>query len=230
VISCAKRFPEQATLLYLGAQKEAQRDGLQIKGNDPHLVSGHLKLFEFMQALRDESRDYVYLSFVREPFERMLSFYHFMRTKKPGASDVIDAALKSDRFHDFLEYLQNYKHMLFSNSQCRYLAANRELGTQDEIRFENVLKALPSELGFRLSTTNECESSYRDVVSEFFRAENTLGYGLEKVSKRTLTGQVDHRARELFRLHNAEDYKLYDFVCSQMRLEDSLSYGQLEDA
>ncbi len=163
---------------------------------------------------RKFERTPVYLSLTRDPVERYLSFFWFMKNhpKAPHHAVIKDCTLA-----DSIGYFTEQKTPLFFNQQCRYLSGG-------EPSFEAAKKRI--EADYLLVADMR---QYDQFIELLFRVNilRSRGYEIVNVGKR---GDKDKPAvqQDIDRIReaNQEDIVLVDYVC---RIFDEL-YAALHDS
>ncbi len=174
----------------------------------PLLFGGHLGLAFW--APRIDGR-VALLSFVREPCERLLSYYRFSRVTR--TRNPTSEAARSRDFAGFLDFLAERRPRILRNQQCRFLADDPQVESALDIRFEQVLAGLEGR-PLMLAPSEHCSALIAELAN---------GLGLEaqavrdvKVSAGASDPVLDAALRERVLDYNREDERLYRFALSRL--------------
>lgn len=150
-------------------------------------------------------KKYIYMTFLRNPIEQVISFYYFTRDRYPGVYDHIT----------FEEYLNDEKYnWTTSNIQTRFLSGS------------------PSEQGDLEKAKNNLENYFSIVgITERFDEslsviKRKLGWNIKSYNNRNVTqsrpniNEISNETIALIKKKNESDIKLYEFA--NKLLDDSL--------
>lgn len=200
--------PERSRFWYTPGERESF-----LTGQDPSLrtlavAGGHFPLHQALDRLPGAG---VFLSFVRHPVDRLVSYYRFAR--RSGASNSTADAARQLELPAFLRFLQRERPRILRNQQCRFLVATAR--EHDDLRcgFAAVEGALQRH-ALHLLPSDRC----RAAIGLIAEAQG-LPPGADIVDKKVSTGGDGARAdaaSEAFILeHNREDLLLFDSVLAQ---------------
>lgn len=176
---------------------------LGLKRNDPDpRTHKHATLFEHMAALGDEADDYFKFSFVRNPWDRLVSAYHYVVERRTGEFPAV-AAHKS--FADFAAAIsrrpEEFLESDYFRPQSSFLiddAGNMPLDFLGKYEtFEDDLQTVLTRLGIRRTLMQHRKRSkhsdyreyydagMRDAIAEIYRKDlEAFGYEFDDGQKR----------------------------------------------
>ena len=97
--------------------------------------------------------DYVYLSFIRDPIKRLISYYRFARVTP--TDNVTTQTAKRATFEQFVDFLAKERKRILINQQCRFLAGDSTTRDDIDIKFSNIELALSDPYIF-VAPTEKC--------------------------------------------------------------------------
>lgn len=151
--------PGQSQFWYSDTQRAAFLAGREYTAGVSSIAGGHFPLY---QGLAAAGPGCTYLSFVRHPVDRLVSFYHFARRTTPKNSTA-EAAQTKD-FLGFLKFLKKQRPRILKNQQCRFLAAEEALHKDLSCCFEEVRKGWQG-LSLVLLPSDQCSSAVQAVAA-----------------------------------------------------------------
>jgi len=203
----------QATFWYSAAQREAFLTAAGAgDDNATRICGGHFAIHDFLQH---RETDPVFLSFVRHPVDRLVSYYLFAR--RSGAGHEAAAAAEALDLYCFLQYLERHRPRILFNQQCRFLSPARELAMSMGVRFAEVEAAWGS-VSLFLAAMTSCDDVIRRV-SVVALGRRVTSLQKRKVTRERPAGLPDERSRQYILDANAEDLKLYQAAGIYRRVE-----------
>ncbi len=158
-------------------------------------ISGLLKL------VGDEADDYYKFAFVRNPWDRFVSAYHYVCQRRPDLTEVSDCGSFDEFMATFARDPDRFLKIRYFIPQSYFLTARSGEMPIDFIgrfeRFDDDLKVVMKQLGLRRSTVRHrkktARSDYRDyfdddsrdvVAQAYARDIELFGYSFEDGSTR----------------------------------------------
>lgn len=111
--------------------------------SDIHLVAGHVVLGHEPRL----SREPVYLTLVRDPVERFLSHFYFLKDLAAGAPEGARSGhpLQNYALDEYVDLLEGCRLRTMNNVQCGYIAGRESFSHARRVIDERVFLAAPSE-------------------------------------------------------------------------------------
>ena len=174
-------------------------------GNGPatRVCGGHFAIHDFLPRCGENA---MFLSFVRHPVTRLVSYYLF--ASRSSARHETANAARELQLYDFLQYLETHRPRILFNQQCRFLSASNDLAQDMAIRFDDVQSAWKG-LTLFLALSSACNDVTRRVAGV------ALNRPVDSVQKRKVTRErprdlPDERSRQYILETNTEDLKLFN--------------------
>lgn len=170
------------------------------KRKDIKLLKGHM-LFGLHEYLSGDSK---YITFLRKPEDRMLSFYHYVK-KRPNHRLYNDIFGKGLSFHEFIEQIDAGD---IHNAQVRWISG-LEHGTDEEM-LEKALKNIETHFAF-VGILEEYDISLL-LLSKIY------GWGIphyKQQNKGTYSAgkkTIEQKTLDLIAEKNGVDIKLYSII------------------
>lgn len=171
------------------------------------LIEGHLS-FGFHRYVPGPS---TYITFLREPIARALSFYHYAKSQR----DHYLYALLNDDQANLKTVLsqQNATNHEFFNLQTSMIAGDEWVDAArpaDRAALERAKQNLRDHFRFA-GLTEDFDASLRRLSRDF--GWKVGSYRKRNVTRRKPDTEIDAETRELLREANALDIELYQFAC-----------------
>ncbi|MGI9604031.1 MAG: sulfotransferase family 2 domain-containing protein [Acidimicrobiales bacterium] len=173
-------------------------------GPGPVVVSGHFQYGPFRDVLAD---DFAYLSFVRDPLERLVSYYRYSQVTP--TDNFIARAARDHDFGGFLHYVDGRRRRIIRNQQTRALAPTSKQADAREVQFRRVKRGLHDDQ-ILVAPTSRCDFLIPLICQAL---EVTITDGRSKVSDGASPVAPTEADRAFVAANNVEDQALYDHVC-----------------
>lgn len=183
------------------------------------------------------NRKVQYLTFLREPVDRAISYYHFIKDVPPEKLHLYKHPFRD--FADSVTLPEFFENQRFNNIQTRYISGflfDRACRYWSTARFEELmLKRAMFNLEFRYASFGLLEF-FNDSLTLIAHemqwlnppAQDTLEpYDRRQTGKRPRLSEVDDRTVSRLRKSNHLDVELYQFACHlfQKRLSQLSEFG-----
>lgn len=199
--------PAKSHFCYRAAERTALLEGSDYNAAKVYIAGGHFPLY---QALAIAGSACTYLSFVRHPVDRLLSFYRFAR-RIPPKNSTAEAARNND-LRGFLAFLDRERPRIIRNQQCRFLATSAAQHDDIHCGFDAVRKQWPG-LALVMLPSEQCTRAITAVAVAIGTEPADQGQPeSRKVSPVEDRVSVDEEARTFIIDRNAEDLRLFRYV------------------
>ena len=189
---------------------EARQRFLSVREYNPQvhrIAGGH---FPLHQALAIAGTGCTYLSFVREPVERLVSYYRFAQ-RTEAQNSTADAARRHD-ISGFLKFLEAERPRILRNQQSRFLARHAGLEQQLDLTLDEVMDSWEA-VDRVVLPAHQCAAAVAAVAQgQGLGAEVKGQLRNQKVSPPSGAGALDERSRQLLLENNRQDLALYELV------------------
>jgi len=169
------------------------------------IAGGHFQLHEVLPRVDPRT---AFLSFVRHPVDRLVSYYRFS-ARTHTRNSTTDAARSRD-LEGFLTFLERERPRILRNQQCRFLSADRGVADNIDVSLQTVQSTWS---GFQplIFTSDRCVAVIEALSSKIGQlTPNTINN--EKVSSAGVETIVTEAARERILMHNCADLALFQTV------------------
>ena len=202
-----KHYEEISNFWYAEDQRSAFLNKLQTEENTKYRISGgHFTLYE--ASKRIESRT-LYLSFVRHPVDRMVSYYNFSRITH--TKNLMSSAAREMDLKDFLHFLEKDRPRILKNQQCRYLSGKESLDDQLDISFADVRQSWQDK-EILVLPSNLCSQVIK-LLSGLIDSNKRMEITNVKVSKINKTKAIDRECIDIIIENNQADLELFNAHC-----------------
>jgi hypothetical protein len=150
-------------------------------------------------------RDIRYITIIRNPLDRMISYYNFVTTFP--AHHHYDEVNEMD-IYAFYEYLESKNDPEYSNLQC-YLITGRASRS-----FEQARDLIDSK--FFAAAPVERSTEFIQYLSLRMGWPKSVPYEVRNISPKKMTSdKIDDNLKKFLLKHNNEDYKLYNYIVNK---------------
>ena len=192
---------------YTEEQRFAFLNELLSEENSKFRISGgHFTLEEASKKVKDGT---LFLSFVRHPVDRLVSYYNF--SKVTHTENLTSSAARGMDLKNFLLFLEKKRPRILKNQQCRFLSGLKSLDDQLDISFADVQQSWEGKKVLILPL---------DLCSEVIRLLSIALDGKEvveithaKVSKVDETKAIDRECLGIILRNNEADLELFNAHC-----------------
>ena len=200
--------PDTCQFFYRAEQKDKylSRRGESFIYFDKNLLGGHIQLHEELAANSD---DPIYLSFVRHPVDRLVSYYRFAR--RSGFADLAAQTARATDFDQFVSFLGKKRPRILNNQQCRFLAPTSGLSNAKAIKFKE-LEIETNRAAMYLLPMEKCSEVVAQISTVLLPDREDLDIKHRKVSGSSVDFSISKECEERILENNLQDLKLFEHV------------------
>jgi Sulfotransferase family len=141
----------------------------------------HSSIFEQIEQLGPEAGDYFKFSFVRNPWDRLVSAYHYIITRRTGLDRVTNHDTFESFLSSFIEEPSRYLKLQYFKPQSSFLVNDKGEMPLDFLgrfeTFEKDLGVVLREIGIRRTFFKHRKKSKRSDYREYYSADSSKAVG-----------------------------------------------------
>ncbi len=149
--------------------------GRRVNRLDPR-SAGCEKISEYLEALGNESEDFFKFSFVRNPWDRFVSAYHYVCQRRPELKQVASCGSFDEFISAFSRNPESFLHIRYFRPQWKYLTDSSGVVPLDFVgrfeRFEDDLGVVLRKIGSRRSFIRHRKKTKRADFRDYYSDES----------------------------------------------------------